>query len=114
MSRDAKMDKSSVHEVVLVGSSNRIHRVRQLLHIFFSFLNGKELCENINIDEMEFLEAESNTNCACLHEEYHVILWETRSLFQYHVVCGQFSDALAWEQARFGEGGSIRTEDVTV
>uniref|UniRef100_A0A0D3E1S6 Uncharacterized protein n=1 Tax=Brassica oleracea var. oleracea TaxID=109376 RepID=A0A0D3E1S6_BRAOL len=39
--RDAKMDKSTVHDVVLVGGSTRIPKVQQLLQDFF---NGKELC----------------------------------------------------------------------
>jgi len=46
--RDAKMDKSSVHEVVLVGGSTRIPKVQKLLSDFF---NGKELCKSINPDE---------------------------------------------------------------
>jgi heat shock 70kDa protein 1/2/6/8 len=46
--RDAKMDKSSVHDVVLVGGSTRIPRVQQLLQDFF---NGKELFKSINPDE---------------------------------------------------------------
>ncbi|XP_026414825.1 probable mediator of RNA polymerase II transcription subunit 37c [Papaver somniferum] len=46
--RDAKMDKSSVHDVVLVGGSTRIPKVQQLLQEFF---NGKELCKSINPDE---------------------------------------------------------------
>ncbi|KAF8402905.1 hypothetical protein HHK36_010997 [Tetracentron sinense] len=46
--RDAKMDKSSVHEVVLVGGSTRIPKVQQLLQDFF---NGKKLCKSINPDE---------------------------------------------------------------
>ncbi|XP_026424387.1 probable mediator of RNA polymerase II transcription subunit 37e [Papaver somniferum] len=45
---DAKMDKSAVHEVVLVGGSTRIPKVQSLLQDFF---NGKELCKNINPDE---------------------------------------------------------------
>ncbi|KAJ4792978.1 Heat shock protein 70 [Rhynchospora pubera] len=45
--RDANMDKSTVHDVVLVGGSTRIPRVQQLLQDFF---NGKELCKNINPD----------------------------------------------------------------
>ncbi|XP_058201830.1 heat shock cognate 70 kDa protein-like [Rhododendron vialii] len=45
---DAKMDKSSVHEVVLVGGSTRIPKVQQLLQDFFS---GKKLCKSINPDE---------------------------------------------------------------
>ena len=46
--RDAKMDKSTVHYVVLVGGSTRIPKVQQLLQDFF---NGKELCKSINPDE---------------------------------------------------------------
>ncbi|KAE9601715.1 Heat shock 70 kDa protein [Lupinus albus] len=46
--RDAKIDKSHIHEVVLVGGSTRIPKVQQLLQDFF---NGKELCKSINPDE---------------------------------------------------------------
>ncbi|OIT06630.1 PREDICTED: heat shock 70 kDa protein [Nicotiana attenuata] len=46
--RDAKIDKSHVHDVVLVGGSTRIPKVQQLLQDFF---NGKELCKSINPDE---------------------------------------------------------------
>ncbi|KAI3915316.1 hypothetical protein MKX01_035575 [Papaver californicum] len=46
--RDAKMDKSSVDDVVLVGGSTRIPEVQQLLQEFF---NGKQLCKSINPDE---------------------------------------------------------------
>ncbi|XP_058199000.1 heat shock cognate 70 kDa protein 2-like [Rhododendron vialii] len=46
--RDAKMDKSNVDDIVLVGGSTRIPKVRQLLQDFFY---GKELCKNINADE---------------------------------------------------------------
>jgi heat shock protein 1/8 len=46
--RDAKMDKSSVHDVVLVGGSTRIPKVLTLLQDFF---DGKELCKRINPDE---------------------------------------------------------------
>ncbi|KAH7437996.1 hypothetical protein KP509_05G100300 [Ceratopteris richardii] len=46
--RDAKMDKSTIHDVVLVGGSTRIPKVQQLLQDFF---NGKELCKTINPDE---------------------------------------------------------------
>jgi len=46
--RDAKMDKSKVHDVVLVGGSTRIPKVQKLLSEFF---NGKELCKSINQDE---------------------------------------------------------------
>lgn len=46
--RDAKVDKGSINEVVLVGGSTRIPKVRKLLEDMF---NGKELCQNINPDE---------------------------------------------------------------
>merc|ERR1712134_173221 len=46
--RDTKMDKSQIHDVVLVGGSTRIPKVQQLLQDFF---NGKELCKSINPDE---------------------------------------------------------------
>ena len=46
--RDAKMDKSSVNDIVLVGGSTRIPKVQKLLQDFF---NGKELNRSINPDE---------------------------------------------------------------
>lgn len=46
--RDAKMDKSSIHELVLVGGSTRIPKIQKLLQDFF---NGKELNKSINPDE---------------------------------------------------------------
>lgn len=46
--RDAKIDKSQVDEVVLVGGSTRIPKVQSLLQDSF---NGKELCKSINPDE---------------------------------------------------------------
>merc|ERR1712004_179572 len=46
--RDAKMDKSSIHDIVLVGGSTRIPKVQKLLSHFF---NGKELNKSINPDE---------------------------------------------------------------
>jgi heat shock 70kDa protein 1/2/6/8 len=46
--QDAKMDKSQVHEVVLVGGSTRIPKVQQLVKEFF---HGKEPCKSINPDE---------------------------------------------------------------
>ncbi|MED6137646.1 70-kilodalton heat shock protein [Stylosanthes scabra] len=45
---DAKMDKASVHDVVLVGGSSRIPKVQELLQEFFE---GKKLCKSINPDE---------------------------------------------------------------
>ncbi|KAK9748928.1 hypothetical protein RND81_02G091200 [Saponaria officinalis] len=46
--KDANMEKTDVHEVVLVGGSSRIPKVQQLLVDFF---RGKELCKSINPDE---------------------------------------------------------------
>merc|ERR1719361_26309 len=46
--RDAKMDKSSINDVVLVGGSTRIPKIQKLLTDFF---NGKELNKSINPDE---------------------------------------------------------------
>merc|ERR1711968_188659 len=46
--RDAKLSKSQVHEVVLVGGSTRIPKVQQMLSDFFG---GKEPCKSINPDE---------------------------------------------------------------
>ncbi|KAK9913511.1 hypothetical protein M0R45_037324 [Rubus argutus] len=46
--KDAKMDKSSVDDVVLVGGSSRIPKVQELLQNLFE---GKELCKGINPDE---------------------------------------------------------------
>ena len=46
--RDAKMDKSQVNSIVLVGGSTRIPKIQKLLQDFF---NGKELNKSINPDE---------------------------------------------------------------
>ena len=46
--QDAKLDKSKIDEIVLVGGSTRIPRVQKLLQDFFS---GKELNKSINPDE---------------------------------------------------------------
>merc|ERR1712211_150747 len=46
--KDAKMSKSQVDEIVLVGGSTRIPKIQALLSEFF---NGKELCKSINPDE---------------------------------------------------------------
>jgi heat shock 70kDa protein 1/2/6/8 len=46
--KDAKMGKSDIDEVVLVGGSTRIPKVQELIRAFF---NGKEPCKSINPDE---------------------------------------------------------------
>jgi L1 cell adhesion molecule like protein len=46
--RDAKLDKSQIHEIVMVGGSTRIPRIRQLLQDYF---NGKKLNDSVNPDE---------------------------------------------------------------
>ena len=46
--KDAKMSKSDIDDVVLVGGSSRIPRVQALLKELF---NGKDLCQSIHPDE---------------------------------------------------------------
>jgi len=46
--KDAKMSKSEVHEVVLVGGSTRIPKIQEMIKNYF---NGKEPCKSINPDE---------------------------------------------------------------
>jgi L1 cell adhesion molecule like protein len=46
--RDAKMSKSDIHEIVLVGGSTRIPRIQELLSNYF---NGKQLNKSLNVDE---------------------------------------------------------------
>merc|ERR1711970_316442 len=48
MGRDAKLDKTQIHELVLVGGSTRIPKVQKLLEDFF---HGKALNKSINPDE---------------------------------------------------------------
>merc|ERR1712142_1361032 len=45
---DAKLQKTDIHDVVLVGGSTRIPKVKFLLQELF---NGKELCNSVNPDE---------------------------------------------------------------
>ncbi|CAD7682294.1 unnamed protein product [Nyctereutes procyonoides] len=45
---DAKLDKSQIHDIVLVGGSTCIPKIQKLLQDFF---NGKELNKSINPDE---------------------------------------------------------------
>ncbi|KAG0427489.1 hypothetical protein HPB47_025471 [Ixodes persulcatus] len=45
---DASVDKMEIDDVVLVGGSTRIPRIKKLIREFF---NDKELCHNINPDE---------------------------------------------------------------
>jgi heat shock 70kDa protein 1/2/6/8 len=46
--RDSKISKDRVHEVVMVGGSSRIPKVRQMVSDFF---NGKKLNDSVNPDE---------------------------------------------------------------
>ena len=46
--RDAKLDKSKIDEVVLVGGSTRIPKIQKLLQ---DFMNGRALNKSINPDE---------------------------------------------------------------
>jgi len=46
--KDAKLEKSAIHEIVLVGGSTRIPKIQKLISDFFE---GKELNKSINPDE---------------------------------------------------------------
>jgi heat shock 70kDa protein 1/2/6/8 len=46
--QDSGLDKGKIHEIVLVGGSTRIPKVKQLLSDYF---NGKKLNESVNPDE---------------------------------------------------------------
>jgi heat shock protein 1/8 len=46
--RDAKMSKSDIHEIVMVGGSTRIPKIRELVSNFF---NGKKLNDSVHPDE---------------------------------------------------------------
>lgn len=46
--RDAKMSKEQIHEVVMVGGSTRIPKIRELVSNFF---NGKKLNDSVHPDE---------------------------------------------------------------
>ena len=46
--RDAKMSKEQIHEIVMVGGSSRIPRIRHLLSEYFG---GKKLNDSVNPDE---------------------------------------------------------------
>jgi L1 cell adhesion molecule like protein len=46
--RDARMDRKGINDIVLVGGSTRIPKVRELLQNYF---DGKELNKSINADE---------------------------------------------------------------
>jgi L1 cell adhesion molecule like protein len=46
--KDAKLDKSKIDEIVLVGGTTRIPKIQKMLREYF---NDKELCKSINPDE---------------------------------------------------------------
>jgi heat shock 70kDa protein 1/2/6/8 len=46
--KDAKMGKNDIHEIVMVGGSSRIPKIRELLTSYF---NGKKLNDSVNPDE---------------------------------------------------------------
>ncbi|KAK6926950.1 Heat shock protein 70 family [Dillenia turbinata] len=82
--RDAKMEKSTIHDVVLVGGSTGIPIVQSLLQDFF---NAKELCKSINPDEAVaygaavqavILSGEGNEKVQDL------LLWDKEQVFSTH------------------------------
>lgn len=46
--KDAKMSKEQIHEIVMVGGSSRIPKIREMLSSYF---NGKKLNDSVNPDE---------------------------------------------------------------
>lgn len=46
--KDAKLSKDQIHEIIMVGGSTRIPRIRQLVQDYF---NGKKLNDSVNPDE---------------------------------------------------------------
>jgi L1 cell adhesion molecule like protein len=46
--RDAKLSKNDIHEIVMVGGSTRVPRIRQLVSEYFG---GKKLNDSVNPDE---------------------------------------------------------------
>jgi heat shock protein 1/8 len=46
--KDAKMSKEQIHEIVMVGGSSRIPKIREMLTNYF---NGKKLNDSVNPDE---------------------------------------------------------------
>jgi heat shock protein 1/8 len=46
--RDAKLDKADIHEIIMVGGSSRIPKIRDLVSGYF---NGKKLNDSVNPDE---------------------------------------------------------------
>lgn len=47
--RDAKISKTMVTDIVLVGGSSRIPKIQEMLTTYFG---GKELCKSVNADEV--------------------------------------------------------------
>ena len=69
--RDSRISKGAVHEIVLVGGSTRIPKVRQLLQDFF---NGKELNTSINPDEAVAYGAAVYAASLCVKSEFENFL----------------------------------------
>ncbi|KZV13923.1 heat shock cognate 70 kDa protein 2-like, partial [Dorcoceras hygrometricum] len=77
---DAQMDKKCIDEVVIVGGSTRIPKVRQLLQNFF---DGKQLCESIHPDEDVAYGAAVQAailNGHGSHEIQNLVLWDVTPL----------------------------------
>jgi L1 cell adhesion molecule like protein len=78
---DAKIDKTQVDDVVLVGCSTRIPGVHRLVQEFF---NGKEPCKTINADEAVAYGATVQAAILMGHKEHdiHVDLMDLTPLSQ--------------------------------
>ena len=87
--RDAKMDKSSVHDIVLVGGSTRIPKVQKLLQDFF---NGKELNKSINPDEAVAYGAAVQVN---FYKKHFITLELILATMQAAILTGDTSEAVS-------------------
>jgi molecular chaperone DnaK (HSP70) len=49
MQRNARISRSSIDEIILIGGSTRIPKIRELVQQFF---HGKQISIDCNIDEI--------------------------------------------------------------
>lgn len=90
--RDAKLDKSQVHDLVLVGGSTRIPKIQKLLQDFF---NGKELNKSINPDEaVAYGAGKLNNHClpVIMLSSYMVLLCFCSAAVQAAILSGDKSE----------------------
>ncbi|KAA8542005.1 hypothetical protein F0562_023157 [Nyssa sinensis] len=107
--RDSKIDKTQVHEVVLVGGSTRIPKVQQLLQDFF---NGKELCKSINPDEAVAYGASSSGRNSEWRGEPEVLIPRNTTIpTKKEQIFSTYSDNQPGVLIQVYEGERARTKD---